>query len=172
MFERDYNLKIAVKIALEKYHYEMTNEGAHFRSELKRWLNFWGKKIKNVSEEIQGVSKTRKRVDGKPGFTLEDPPDGVNEASNFADTDFFPNIRKLLILGATSSIGSTEAERTASGIRRLKTPYRSIMSDKRESDLNLLHLQRMSKIDIQSVAQIFIRKYPRKMFKKSVLFED
>ena len=126
-----------------------------------------GKKIKNVSEEIQGVSKTRKRVDGKPSFTLEDPPDGIIEALNFADTDFFLNIRKLLILGATSSIGSTEAERTTSGIRRLKT-YRSIMSDKRESDLNLLHLQRMSKIDIQSVAQMFIRKYPRKKFKKSV----
>ena len=40
MFERDYNLEITVKILLEKYHNEMTNEGRHFRSELKRWYNF------------------------------------------------------------------------------------------------------------------------------------
>ena len=92
--------------------------------------------------------------------------------NNFADTDFFPNIPKLLILGATSLIESTEAEKAASGIRRLKTPYRSTMGDKRKSDLNLLHLQPISNIDIQSVTQMFIRKYPRKMLKKSVLFED
>ena len=115
MFERDYNLEITVKILLEKYHNEMTNEGAHSRSELKRWYNFWERKLNKVSEEIQGASKARKRVDGKPGFTLEDPLDGITEALNFADTDFFPNIRKFLTLGATSLIGSTEAERAASG---------------------------------------------------------
>ena len=91
--------------------------------------------------KIQGASKTRKKVDGKPGFTLEDLPNGIIEALNFADTDDFSNKRKLLILESTSPIGSTEAERAASGIRRLKTPYRSTMGDTRESDLNLLHLQ-------------------------------
>ena len=40
MFERDCTLEITVKILIEKYHNEMTNEGAHFRSELKRWYNF------------------------------------------------------------------------------------------------------------------------------------
>ena len=33
-----------------------------------------------------------KRVDGKPGFTLENAPDDIIEALNFADPDFFPNI--------------------------------------------------------------------------------
>ena len=36
--------------------------------------------------------------------------------------------------------------------------------------LNLLNLQRISNIDVQSVTQIL--KYPAKMFKKSVLFGD
>ena len=171
MFERDYNLEITVKILLEKYHNEMTNEGAHSRSELKRWYNFWERKLNNVSEEIQGAWETRKRVIGKPGFTLGDPPDSIIEALNFADPDFFPNRRKLLILEINSTIRSTEDERAASGIRRLKIAYQKTMCDKRESDLNLLHLQRISNIDIQSVAQMFIRKYPRKMFKKFVLFE-
>ena len=78
------------------------------------------------------------------------------------DTDFFPNICQLLILEANSTFGSTEAERAASGIRRLKTLYQSTVGDKRESDLNLLHLQRISNIDIQSVAQMFIRKHLHK----------
>ena len=46
------------------------------------------------------------------------------------------------------------------------------MDDDRESDLNLLHQQQISSIDLQSVAEIFMRKDPRKMFKKSVLLED
>ena len=100
----------------------MTNEGAHFRSELKQWYKFWKRKLYKVSEKIRGASKTRKIVDGKPDFTSEDPSDGIIGASNFVDTDFFPNIRQLLILGATSPIGSTKAEKVASGIRGLKTP--------------------------------------------------
>ena len=100
--------------------------------------------MNNVSEELQGALKTRKRVDGKPGFTLEDPPDDIIEGLIFADIDFFPIICKLLILGTTSPIESTEAETAASGIRRLKTPYRRTMGDKRESGLNLLYLQRTS----------------------------
>ena len=46
------------------------------------------------------------------------------------------------------------------------------MGDQRESDLNLWDLQLVSNIDTESVAQIFNRKYPQKMFKKSVLFKD
>ena len=75
----------------------------------------------------------------KPGFILQNGPDGIIETLNFADTDFFPNIRKLLILGATSAIALTEVEKPTSGIKRLKTPYLSTVSDKRESDLLHLH---------------------------------
>ena len=80
MFERDHNLQVTAKILLEKRHNEMTNEGAHFRSKLKRWYNFWERKLNIVNEKIQGTPKTRKRVDGKSGFTIEDPPDGIIEA--------------------------------------------------------------------------------------------
>ena len=97
-------------------------------------------KLNNLSEETLGASKTRKRVDGKPGFTLEDPSDGIIKALSFTDTDFFLKTRKLLVLGANSHIGSTEAERAASGITGLKIQYRSTIGNKRESDLNLFHL--------------------------------
>ena len=89
-----------------------------------------------------------------------------------ADEDFFPNIRKLLTIGATSPIGSTEAERAASGVRRLKTPYRSTMSDTREGDLNLIQLQRVvPEIDINEVINIFKKMRPNRLFEYSVLYE-
>ena len=56
----------------------------------------------------------------KPGFILQNGPDGIIETLNFADTDFFQNIHKLLIFGVTSPIGSTEAERGAVRIRKPK----------------------------------------------------
>ena len=79
--------------------------------------------------------KQGKESNGKPVFTLGDPPDDIIEALNVADTDFFPNIRKLLTLRATSHIGSTKTERAASGRRQLKIPYRSTVSHNRKSDL-------------------------------------
>ena len=35
-----------------------------------------------------------------------------------------------------------------------------------------MHLKQVTNIDMQSVAQMFIKKYPQKLFGKSVLFED
>ena len=118
--------------------------------------------FKLEDQKIQGASKTRKRGDDRAGFILEDPQDGIIEALNFADTDVFPNIRKLLILGATSPIESSKAERAASGIRRIKPPYRVTMGDKRESDLNLLNLQRISNIDIQVSLRYLSESIPEK----------
>ena len=120
----------------------MTNEGIQFCSELKQSYNFWERKRKWGN--IQRASKTRKRADGKP----EDPPDPIIETLSFADTDFFLNIRELLLLWATSPVESTEAGRAASGVRRLKAPYRSKMGDRRESDLNLLHEDTKRRSDI------------------------
>ena len=60
MFERGYNLKINAKILLEKYHSGMINEGAHFRSELKRWHNFWERKyIRGNIRSIESKEKSR-----------------------------------------------------------------------------------------------------------------
>ena len=78
----------------------MANEGAQFRSELIQQYDFQERKLNHVFEKIQRGSKTRNKVDSKPDFFLEDPSQGLIEDLNFADTDFFPNIRKLLILAA------------------------------------------------------------------------
>ena len=120
----------------------------------------------------KNAQKDHERVDGKEAFTITDPPDGYIETLSFADHDFFPSVRRLLVIGATSPVGSLDAERAASGVRRLKTPYRTTMKDVREGNLNLIQLQRIiPEIEVDKIIEIFKRMKPRRMFDYSVLFE-
>ena len=92
--------------------------------------------------------------------------DFVN-ALQMADSDSFPNIQTPLTMTCVSPIGSIDAERAASGIRRLKTPYWSAMSDSREGDLNLIQVQKLTKIDASEVAQIFVDLNLRGLFMRN-----
>ena len=82
----------------------------------------------------------------------------------YVDRDCFLNIRLSLAIRSISAIGSTEAERAASGVRRLKTPYRAAMGDKRESDLNFLLLQCIKKVDPEEGPVLFIDLPKRRLF--------
>ena len=109
-----------------------------FQSEMKRWVKF-------CKTETEKASKESKELQ-----------DSFMDILKYADCDCFPNIRILLAIGCISSIGSTEAERAASGIRQLKIPFGATMGDKRESDLNFLQLQRIKKVDAEKVSVLFI----------------
>ena len=93
------------------------------------------------------------------------------DALEFADEDCFPSIRKLLCIGCISPIGSCEAERSASGMRRLKDAYISTMSSGGEGDLNLIQMQQVTEIDKDEVLDLFINRNPRRLFQRSGLFE-
>ena len=69
-----------------------------------------------------------KQVDGKQQYQI-DLPGNLLETISLADYDLFPNIKKLLVIGCISPIGSTEAETVARGVRRLKTPFHSTMEN-------------------------------------------
>ena len=45
MFSESYSIEETAKSLQAKYKSEMTNDGCHFRSELKRWYNFWKHKV-------------------------------------------------------------------------------------------------------------------------------
>ena len=64
--------------------------------------------------------------------------------------------------------GLTEAERAASDVKRLKTPYRATMGDKRESDLNFLQLQRIKKVNPEEVSVLFIDLHKRRLFSEKI----
>ena len=58
-----------------------------------------------------------------------DTSDSLVGTLNVADIDNYPIIPKLLEIGSVSPIGLAEAERAASGIRRLRTAHRSTMQN-------------------------------------------
>ena len=77
-------------------------------------------------------------VDRKSAYVVENPPDSFVDALKVANIDFFPNIRKLILIGATFPIKFAEAERAASGIRSSKTTFTNAMKDDQEIKYILL----------------------------------
>ena len=105
---------------LFKTEFNLATPFTIFRSEVKRWLKHCEYRVKPVDEQKQKL-----RVYGKLAYQLPVPSDSFVNALQMETL-------KVLTKGCVSPIGSTEVERTASGIQRLKTPYRSTVSDSRE----------------------------------------
>ena len=82
---------------------------------------------------------------------MSDPPGSFLVALKIVDGDCFPSTHHLLTIGYVSPIGSTEADRAASGVRRLKTPYHSTMTDEREGDLNLMSYENVYRLTTKEV---------------------
>ena len=87
---------------------------AAFESELFRWSNHWKRQEAMPDESVASI------------------------IASHADGIFFPNIRELLKILAVLPIGSTEAERSFSCLRRLHNWLRSTMTTDRLSDLSII----------------------------------
>ena len=167
MFTPDFDIEqsSAKLYELLKSEFNLTTSFAIFRSEDKRWLKHCEYRIKPVDEP-----KKNRELMINLRTNFQSHQRALLIALQMADPDRFPNIRTLLTIGCVSPIGSAEAEREPSGIRRLKTPYRSTMSDSREGDLNLM--QKVTEIDISKVAQIFVNLNRRRLFMSHSLLYD
>ena len=155
MSSNNYNIDEATEWLFQGYKNEMVNEGVHFSSEVRRWFNLWSNKS---YQKKQKNDTTQTHADGQIAYMVEIPRDSFADVLKVADVDFFPNIRKLLLTGATSPISSSEAERAASGILRLKTAFRNNMKDERESNLNLLQMLTTGSINVEEILQMFTEK--------------
>ena len=69
------------------------------------------------SLQKEPLQHSRLRCDGEQAYAVAEPPDSLLDALRVADRDIFPSIRRLLVIGCISPIGSCEAERAASGVR-------------------------------------------------------
>ena len=87
---------------------------AAFESEVFRWSNHWKRQEAMPDESVASI--------------IASHVDGI----------FFPNIRELLKILAILPIGSTEAERSFSCLRRLHTWLRSTKTTDRLSDLSVV----------------------------------
>ena len=74
-----------------------------------------------------------------------------NGTLNLADGDNCPDIWKLLEIASVLPIRSTESEGAASGIRKLKTAYKSEMTSEEEGNLNLTQLQSLAEVHVLKV---------------------
>lgn len=118
-----------------------------FQRELRRWRSSWE--------------------------STSDLPESLVEALRHADTDIFPNIRQLLLVGCVSPIGSSEAERSFSVLRRTKTHLRSTMSEERLAGLSMMaiHHKEALNLSTEHLVEQFVKANPRRLFCQSILFE-
>ena len=78
-------------------------------------------------------------------------------------TSMFPNIRELLRILCTLPVTSCSAERSFSGLKRIKTAMRSTMGNDRLTSIALLHLQRDVSVEVPTVIDEFARLHPRRL---------
>eukprot|EP00057_Strongylocentrotus_purpuratus_P002048 XP_003723740.1 PREDICTED: 52 kDa repressor of the inhibitor of the protein kinase-like [Strongylocentrotus purpuratus] len=102
-----------------------------------------------------------------------DVPDNLIDTLPLADADIFPNIRELILVGCTSPIGSCEAERSFSALRRVKTYLRSTTTEERLGGLTLMavHYSQAAQLDTAEVVKRFVTANPRRLFCSSILFD-
>ena len=124
-------------------------------SSLQIELQSWYLKWKQQEQENGHVSLPK-----TPSFTLP-------HASSL-----FPNIKVLLLNLCTLPVTLCSAERSFSGLKRIKTTLRSTMSNERLSSLALLHLHRDIDIKVEDIVDEFARRHPRRLKLTDVLSFD
>lgn len=86
---------------------------------------------------------------------IQNNPQFAVEALEYCN-EFFPNIKILLQIFATSPVSTATAERSFSTLRRLKNYLRSTMSEVRLNGLAMLNIHK--EIDINQVVDTFAQK--------------
>ena len=76
---------------------------------------------------------------------------------------FYPNIRGLVTVLCTLPVTSCSAERSFSGLKRIKTDLRSTMGNKRLSSLALLHMHQDIPVNVEEIIDEFSRHHPRRI---------
>uniref|UniRef100_UPI00358F763F 52 kDa repressor of the inhibitor of the protein kinase-like n=1 Tax=Myxine glutinosa TaxID=7769 RepID=UPI00358F763F len=132
---------------LVKWNHVMPLPSA-FQSELQRWMNYWKRQLPISASSVTSL------------LTFH------------ADATFFPNLRELLKILAVLPVGSVEAERSFSCLRRIHNWLRNTMATEKLSDLAVIamhgHEVPISKADI---CKGYMDLHPRRMMASS-LFDD
>ena len=93
--------------------------------------------------------------------------------TSYADNTFFPNVRELLKILAVLPVGSTEAERSFSCLRRLHTWLRNTMKTDQLSDLAVIAMHGYTiPITYEQICKRFIVVHPRRMQRSSLFDND
>ena len=97
-------------------------------------------------------------------------PDNLICSRPHAHADKFSNIRVLIEIGCIFPVSSSEAERSFSVLRRLKTHLRNRMGEDRLAALKLLNINSNLDIDPKEIMARLTKKNPRRLFRS--LYND
>ena len=125
--------------SLEKAFPDMPDPRS-FSSEYDRWHKMW---------QLEKSSATQ-----VCGFT---------DSLKHADADLFPNIRLVMQVTATRLSSTASAERSFSGLKRLKTYLRCSMLEDRLSALALLHIHQDISVPVDEIIDRFARLGPHRL---------
>ena len=90
-------------------------------------------------------------------------PATVAAALKEIDSGMYPNITERFKFFSTLPVTTCECERNVSALRRLKTYFRSTMSQTRLTGLALLLIHYNMDIDFDEIIRRFARLHPRRM---------
>ena len=93
----------------------------------------------------------------------EGSPQSLVETLDYANAELYPGIYLAIKTLLTYPVTTCVAERSFSGMKRLKTPLRSTMSDERLSSLAVLHVHKHNKVDVDQVISEFAGKKDRRL---------
>lgn len=122
------------------------------RYELNHWKKTWATKLNESTT---------------PSCTLV--PESLIQSYRSCNEAIFPNIKVLLAIACVTPVGSASAERSFSGLRRIKTYLRNSMGEERLAGLALMHIHHSTEIDESQIIGMFLRKHRRRLFLGSVL---
>ena len=93
----------------------------------------------------------------------EGSPQSLVETLDYANAELYPGIYLAIKTLLTYPVTTCVAERSFSGMKRLKTPLRSTMFDERLSSLAVLHVHKHKKVDVDQVISEFAGKKDRRL---------
>ena len=131
-------------------------------------LQFWNDDIPIHLSLLNEIKEWKRH------WTLQQPqedPTTLLECYLAADEDRFPIIKALLRIGCTLPVGSADAERFFSCLRRLKTYLRNRMGEDRLSSLALMNIHHEFEVNIDKVIEEFKKKSNRRLFSRSLLLD-
>ena len=102
-----YEIEVSSKNLINLFGYGLESDGILFFSGLKRWIEFLTKEMENAALTKQNKSN------------MKECPKESDTVPDVADSDSFPNIKHLLMIGCVSPMGWLKAERVNSDIRSL-----------------------------------------------------
>jgi hypothetical protein len=124
----------------EFYAVDLPNVSS-LKSEVHNWYTKWKTEEKDHgSSALPSLSSALPRISG-----------------------FYPNIRALVTVLCTLPVTSCSAERSFSGLKRIKTGLRSSMVNERLSSLALLHMHQDIPVNIEDIIDEFSRRHPRRI---------